>query len=83
MQNLPLFGSSTAVAMTENTVFSMRTEGSKALEWNEADKVFFYSEGCTETTVMAAKVEDSSGKIQAAICTCLNAEEGKGWYCWN
>ena len=63
--------------------FFMRKEGSKTLEWNEADKVYFPSQGCAESAVRSAKIEDDSGKLQAAVCTCLDAEAGRGWYCWN
>jgi len=42
------------------------------------DKTFLDVPNCPNGDIIAAKTGG-----QAAICTCLSAEAGRGWYCFN
>lgn len=69
-----------STAAYSSNVLRFNTFG-KGLEKNKADKSYF-SNHCSEGTIKAALVGIKEGR-QAAVCVCLDAEKGKGWYCWH
>jgi len=49
------------------------------VEPDGADKMFHSNNYCPVGRIIAAHKDDN----QAAICVCLSAERGKGWYCFS
>jgi len=54
------------------------------VEGDGADKFFIEDSSCTIGVVKGAVFNHNSGDYpnQGAICCCLNASRGHGWFCW-
>ena len=53
------------------------------LEDDSADKMFYPAADCKIGRISSAINVDYSKNRQASVCTCIDAENGVGWYCWH
>ena len=76
-------GESCHIRMNESSPEPIRLEKvTDIVERDHADKFFYQVEYCDNGTITSAIVGEPQNR-EAAICTCLDGEKGRGWYCLN